>query len=140
MSYTVNGQSRTIPIVRQVFQSGSTSPAVDYTDLWWNPNESGWGMAATQQYGMMFLAWFVYNGSGNPMWYVSPNCVVQGSGCSGTLYRTTGPAFGPTFDPSAVHATSVGSVTMSFTDANNATLNYTVDGASSTKTITRQAF
>ena len=140
MSYTVNGQSRTIPIARQVFQSGSASPAVDYTDLWWNPQESGWGMAATQQYGAMFLAWFVYDGSGKPMWYVSPDCVVAGSRCSGTLYRTTGPAFGPTFDSSAVHGTAVGSVTMSFTDANNATLSYTVDGASSTKTITRQAF
>jgi hypothetical protein len=66
--------------------------------------------------------------------------VVSGNSCAGTLYRTTGPPFGPTFDPNAVHAISVGTVSLSFTDANNATLSYTVDGVSGTKSITRQTF
>jgi hypothetical protein len=140
MTYTVNGQTRTVPIVRQVFQSGTTKPAVDYTDLWWNPSESGWGIAATQQYGVMFLAWFIYDAAGKPVWYVATNCTVVGSSCSGDLYRTSGPPFGPTFDPSAVHATPVGNVKMTFTNANDATLSYTINGVTSTKSITRQLF
>ncbi len=89
MTYTVNGQGRTVPIVRQSFQTGSTIPAVDYTDLWWNASESGWGMVITQQYGVMFLAWYVYDNGGNPVWYVVPNCSVVGSSCSGDAYSTT---------------------------------------------------
>ena len=140
MSYTVNGQSRTVPITRQVFQLGSTPPAVDYTDLWWNPNESGWGMSITQQYGAMFLAWYVYDATGIPVWYVASNCVVVGSSCTGTLYRTTGPPLGPTFNPSAVQVFTAGTISVRFIDANNATLTYTVNGTSGTKAITRQTF
>jgi len=97
-------------------------------------------MAITQQASLMFLAWYVYDSSGKPMWYVASNCAVSGSGCSGALYRTTGPAFGPTFDSSKVRVFTVGSVTLTFNDADHGTLSYTVDGVSGTKSITRQTF
>ena len=141
MSYTVGSRSRTIAIVRQIFLVAATSPpAVDYTDLWWNPNESGWGMAITQQFGNIFLAWYVYDSSGKPFWYVAPSCAVSGSSCLGTLYRTTGPPFGPPLDPTKVQPFAVGSAIVSFVDANNAVLSYTVDGVSATKVIQRQLF
>ena len=140
LTFTVGAVSRTVPIVREPVAVGAAVPAVDYSDLWWNPNESGWGMAMAQQNANIFLAWYVYDGSGKPIWYVAPNCAVNGSGCSGTLYATTGPAFGPTFDPNQVHAASVGSAIVSFIDANNAVLSYTVNGVQGTKTITRQLF
>jgi hypothetical protein len=140
MSYIVGTQSRTVLITRQSLGSGTTPPAIDYSDLWWNPNESGWGMAITQQFGNMFLAWYVYDSTGKPLWYVASNCVVTGSSCSGALYRTTGPPFGPPLDPLKVNAFQVGSAIVSFVDANNAVLSYTVNGVSATKTITRQIF
>lgn len=140
MTYTVNGQSRTVPIERQTLQSGSNPPAVDYTDLWWNASESGWGMVITQQYGVIFIAWYVYDNSGNPVWYVAPNCPVVGSSCTGAVYSTTGPPLGPTFNPSAVQATAVGTISVTFSDANNASVSYTIGGTSGTKTITRQTF
>lgn len=140
MTYTVKGQTRTVPIVRQVFSSGTASPAVDFSDLWYNPAESGWGMAVSQQFGVMFLAWFVYDANGKPMWFVASDCVVTGTSCSGTLFRTTGPAFGPTFDPTKVQVFQAGTIRVDFTDANNATLTYTVNGTASRKTITRQTF
>jgi alpha-tubulin suppressor-like RCC1 family protein len=139
MSYTVAGQSRTVAIVRQPL-GGGTIPGVDYTDLWWNPGESGWGMVMAQQGTNIFLAWYVYDNSGRPMWYVASNCTVSGAGCTGTLYRTTGPPFGPTFNSSAVQAFAVGSATLTFSDANNGTLSYTVSGVSGSKAITRQLF
>ena len=141
MSYTIGTQGRTVAIVRQPFAVAQTSPpAVDYTDLWFNPNESGWGMAMAQQFGNVFLAWYVYDATGKPFWYVAPSCTVNGSSCSGTLYRTTGPAFGPPLDPTKVQAFAVGSALVSFVDANNAVLSFTVDGVTATKTITRQLF
>jgi hypothetical protein len=140
MTYTVAGQTRTVAITRQPVGTGTTQPSVDYTDLWWNPDESGWGMAIAQQFSNIFLAWYLYDSAGKPTWYVASNCVVSGSGCSGTLYRTMGPAFGPTFSPSQVQVFAAGTVSINFTDANNGTLSYTVNGATASKTITRQLF
>jgi alpha-tubulin suppressor-like RCC1 family protein len=140
MTYTaVAGQTRTVPITRQPLANGTTPPAVNYTDIWWNPNESGWGMAVAQQFATMFLAWYVYDGAGKPIWYVA-TCAMSGTTCAGDLLRTTGPAFGPTFDPSSVRVFTAGTLSVNFTDGNNATLDYTVDGTSASKTITRQLF
>jgi hypothetical protein len=140
MTYTVAGQTRTVPITRQPVGAGTATLSTDYTDLWWNASESGWGMAMAQQQGNIFVAWYVYQSNGQPVWYVASNCTISGSGCSGTLYATTGPAFGATFDPNQVHVTSVGTVSVSFSDPNNAVLTYTVNGVSGTKNITRQLF
>ena len=141
LAFTVSGVTRTVAITRQVFPITPTAPpAVDYTDLWWNPNEAGWGMAITHQFGDIFLAWYVYDTSGKPSWYVASNCTVSGSSCSGTLYRTTSAPFGPTYDPSQFKVFSAGSAIVSFIDANDAVLSYTVDGVTATKTITRQIF
>jgi YVTN family beta-propeller protein len=133
------------PTAFQVFRVGSTPPAINYTDLWWNPNESGWGLDITQQFGVMFLTWFVYEDTGRPIWYVASNCVVKdgGNGCSGTLYRTSrppGPLVSDTFDPSQVDVNPVGSIDVTFTDANNGVITYTVENIPGSKTITRQLF
>ena len=142
MTYTVAGQTRTVPITRQVFQASGAAPTVDYTDLWWNPSESGWGLAVTQQFRVMFLAWYVYGPTGNPIWYVASNCAVNaaGNGCTGAVYRTTGPPFGPVFTPGMINVVEVGSATLSFSGADNGVLSYVVDGVSGTKAITRQLF
>ena len=141
MTYTASGQTRTVAIARQPFPQGTTPPPVDYTDLWWNPSESGWGMAITHQFNVAFLAWYVYDAAGKPVWYVS-TCTMNSAqtGCSGSLLRTTGPAFGPTFNPSQVQVFPAGSVTLSFTGPNNATLGYAVGNVTATKIITRQLF
>ena len=60
---------------------------------------------------------------------------------SGALYQTTGPAFNAVpFNPMKVAATQVGTATLSFSDANNGTFAYTVNGVSQAKAITRQVF
>lgn len=97
-------------------------------------------MAIAQQAANMFLAWYVYDNTGKPVWYVASNCALSGSGCTGTLYRTSGPPFGPTFNPTQVQVITVGTVSVAFSDASNGTLTYTVNGVSGSKTITRQLF
>jgi hypothetical protein len=90
----------------------------------------------------MFLAWYVYDGAGMPVWYVSSNCSAsaEGTACTGPLYRTTGPAFGSTFDPTQVRLFEAGTLSVSFTDPNNASLIYTDGGVLRSKAITRQLF
>ena len=141
LTYTVGAQTRVVSIIRQVFATGTTPPIVDYTDLWWNTAESGWGLAVTQQYMVMFLAWYIYDTSGKPVWYVSTCAVTSAqNGCTGPLFRTTGPPLGPTFNPALVHAAAVGTASLLFSNANNGTLSYTVNGFTSSKLVTRQIF
>jgi len=60
---------------------------------------------------------------------------------SGTLYRTTGPAFNAApWNPAQVTATPVGTATFTFSDIGNATFAYSVDGVSQSKAITREVF
>ncbi len=142
MSYTVNGVSRSVAIERQTLQASGTAPSVNYTDLWWGgASQSGWGLAITHQFSTMFLAWYVYNDSGQPMWYVATITNATSSGGTGQLFRTTGPAFSTSFNPNAVVAVPAGTITVNFTDANNGSISYTVTGeGSGSKTITRQIF
>ncbi len=56
--------------------------ATNYQDLWWNPNESGWGIQIVQQSDTLFLTWFIYDGAGNPTWVVSDGVTRIASGSS----------------------------------------------------------
>ena len=145
LTYIVSGQHRGLPIERQRFAARPVL-STDYTDLWWNPLESGWGLGITQQDGVMFLTWFVYDEGGRPAWYVASNCgvIAAGNGCRGVLYRTSGP-LGPVpgsagFDRSALRVAEVGTIDVSFEGADNGVITYTVDGRTGTKAITRQLF
>ena len=139
MTYSgVAGQTRTVQVMRQPLAAGAV-PGVNYTDLWWNTGESGWGMAFTQQAATGFVAWYVYDSTGKPTWYVA-TCSVNGTTCSGNLLQTTGPHWGAAFDPNQVHSTTAGSITVNFTGPNDATINYTVGNVTSSKQVTRQIF
>ncbi|HXZ47866.1 MAG TPA: hypothetical protein VEG27_02545 [Usitatibacter sp.] len=152
-SYTVNGVSQAKAITRQVYATpvptctaGGTPPAVpNYQDLWWHSpagSESGWGVNITHQGAILFATWFTYDASGKGLWLVMSNGAQAGpASYSGTLYRTTGPAFSASpWNGSQVTATAVGTATFTFTDANNGMFAYTVNGVSQSKPITRQVF
>ena len=122
---------------------GSTAivPTLDYTALWWNPSESGWGMSITQHSSTLFGAWYVYNSNGSATWFVMPGGTwTSPTSITGDLYATTGPPSTGTFDPSRVTKVRVGSATIAFSAANQAVLSYTVNGVSGTKAIQRQDF
>ena len=116
----------------------------DLTDLWWNANESGWGVTATHQREVVFLTFFVYGVDGRATFYTGQASYVSqaGSGAlifSGPMVETTGPWIGVPFNPNLVTRRQVGTVTFTaFVDT--ATLNYTVDGTAVTKALTRQTF
>jgi len=138
-TYTLNNLPGSKQISRLVFATGS-APSVDYTDLWWNPDESGWGVALTQQYGLIAATWYSYDATGKAIWYVG-TCTVSGSACTTTdLYQFTGGS-PPT---SAWHGTNApttaGTIGFAFTDANNGTMSYTLNGVPGSKVIKRFGF
>ena len=138
--------------------------AQNYQGLWWDPAESGWGINVTHQGDVLFATWFTYDANGNGQWLVMPHAELQpmmmgdmmdmqdmmdmmpGMMVSppmytGTLYRTSGPAFdAASFDPMAVTTTAAGYGTLTFSDADNGSFEYVLDGIFGAKEITREAF
>lgn len=133
------------PLVRQAFgalptcQFGATpdiATATNATDLWWNPDESGWGVSLTHQDDTIFAAWYAYRADSNSTWFVS-TMQRTNAGTSptyaGTLYSAVGPA-------PPVQAAAVGTATLTVVDGNAADFSYTVGSVAQTKRITRQVF
>lgn len=118
-------------------------PAFDYTDLWWNPAESGWGLNLIQHASnVIFGVMYTYEPPNRATWFVLPGGTwTSTTTYGGALYRVTGPAFnGAAFDPAAVKVRQVGSATLTFADRDNGAFAFSVDGTAVTKTITRQPF
>ena len=151
-AYTVNGITQTKNVTREVFGPlpgcatavASLASATNYQDLWWAApagSESGWGINLTQEGQTIFGTWFTYDLDHTPMWLVVTAPQTAPGVFSGTLYRTTGPPFNAVpFNPTDVAGTAVGTATFTFSDGNDASFAYTVNGVSQVKAITREVF
>jgi hypothetical protein len=94
-----------------------TRPLTDYTGLWWNPQESGWGLSLRQTAtDIVFGALFVYGAARDPEWFTLQSGTWETSTkWRGRVYRTTGPSYtAPVFDPNTVTLESVGEATLDF--------------------------
>jgi hypothetical protein len=112
----------------------------NYTDLWWNPAESGWGINLNHQGNILFATLFTYDASGAPTWLVMSNGARQADGSyQGELLQMRGPAFSaPGW--SGASPTAVGTMKLAFTAKDAAILTYTFNGTPVVKSITRQVF
>ena len=119
--------------------ASATSFSIDYTDLWFNPAESGWGVNLIQQSGTIFATLFVYGADNSARWYVASDLRGGTTFFSGQLYQTTGPAFSAAWTGN-VTVTPVGSMSLTFSSFNTGTLSYVVNGVTVNKTIQRQTF
>lgn len=140
------GPSRLWPVEFSVVAL-PVKPLSDYSGLWWNDRENGWGLSIHQgATSLIFAGWYVYDASGQPVWYtIQPGRWVDFRTWTGIVYRTTGPRFfGAAFDPSLLRLTPVGTATFNFDQVpatvDSATFTYTVDGMTGTKTISRLRF
>ena len=149
LAYDVNGVQVTKSLQKQLYGSRAASCLVttrsraantNYQDLWWVATESGWGINITHQDNTLFATLFTYGSNGQGMWLVMSSGARQADGSyTGTLYRTSGPAFNASPWP-GINVTPVGTMTLRFTGGESGTLTYSVDGATVTKSITRQLF
>jgi hypothetical protein len=143
--------------------AAQATPAANYTDLWFNPNESGWGLSFTQHAGsnQAYAVWYTYDpretgstGNNKPLWIVmtggtwtSPTTI------TGTAYVANGMPFNQ--PGSNLRITPVGSFTVNFTTASTAQFSYNISAPSGlspadpaynlpnmsgTKSIQRQSF
>lgn len=117
----------TIPIQRfNIVPNGLSASSAAFqpeAGWWWNPNESGRGFALEIQGGTLFMAGYMYDASGNPIWYSSLNALTnqqlyQGEwGQYGNGQTLTG-----TYHAASVVNSNVGTVALQFIDAADALL------------------
>jgi hypothetical protein len=117
--------------------SAFSAQATSYQDIWWNANESGWGLNITQQGDIIFATWYVQGTDGAPTWFTA---VARKSGnevFNGAVSTARGPWYGAAWNPSAVSVATLGSATFTFTDKKTLNLQYTANSGVVTKTLTR---
>jgi hypothetical protein len=151
-TYTVTGTpAQTKPITLEQFASPVPScsfgaqpnfaQATNFQDIWWNApanSEPGWGINLNHQGDTIFATWFTFGLDGKVLWLVVAAEKQAPNVYSGTLVK---PVSGPPFNAvpwSMVSGVTVGDVTLTFTDGNNASFRYRVDNVEQTKPITRQ--
>jgi hypothetical protein len=119
-------------------------PATDYTDMWWNPAESGWGISIRQKppaggtRDTMFAIWFTYDPRTPdattaaatdyvPLWLpMTDGTWVTPTTYSLRVYVTKGTPFAPFWNPADFAIQEVGTATLSFSDASNGTFTYDI--------------
>jgi len=113
----------------------------EYTDVYYDPDENGWGFFLVQSDTAQFLAFFIYGSDGKPTWYVA-GLADDGTGTdtyTGQIFATTGTYFPLPWNPALSTVTLAGTATFKATDNYHATFTYSVNGAGTVvKNVVRQ--
>lgn len=149
--------------------AAQVTPAANYTDMWWNPNESGWGISIAQHTATnkVFAVWYTYDPREQdfttpettdykPLWIVLPDSNwTSPTTFTGNVYVTTGTPFSQAWNNASLAVQQVGTFTFTFGDSSNGTFAYNITPPaglassnpafglptfSGVKAITRQAF
>jgi len=123
--------------------AGFTLPALaatDYSDMWYIPAESGWGVNLTQNENVIFMTFFIYGPDNQPKWYVAITARDANGNFTGSLFSTVGTYFGLPWNPADhLPATLVGTATFAPVNPYQGTLTYTLlAGPSVNKSIVRE--
>jgi SAM-dependent methyltransferase len=117
-------------------------PLLDYSDLWWNPSEPGWGVGIHQHAnGQLVAFWLGYNTDGAPVWLsLHPGGWTTRRRFDGTVYRHRGADERGAHGAREVLATPVGSGYLDFEDWKTCSMRWQVGGDSIAKSIERMDF
>lgn len=119
------------------------APASPWQDLWWaGLGENGWGMSIVQHRDMLFSVIYAYDAAGKATWFVMPAGTWDAAhtAFTGDIYVPRGSPYTAYDAASLVVGSAVGSATLTFADTDHLTLDYSVDGVTGRKSITRQLF
>ena len=127
---------------RPKITSGYQPPptANNYQGLWWAPGgtESGWGINFVHQGDQVFATWYTYDTAGKAWWLSMLAKKTTRHDLHRRHYRHCRPAIQLGALPAGDRrADKVGTGTLTFTDANNGSFDYMVNGTPQTKAITR---
>ena len=114
--------------------AGQSVPAANYSDMWWNSGESGWGISIAQHAGtnQVFAVWYTYDprepsstGRYKPLWFVMPGGTwTSPTRLTGNVFVTNGVPFNQS--GSSLRNNAVGTFTFDFATASSGTFTYSV--------------
>jgi hypothetical protein len=115
--------------------AAQSTPNANYTDMWWNASESGWGISIMQHTGtnQVYAVWYTYDpretdpatGQFKPLWIVmAGGNWTSPSTLSGPVYVTNGRPFNQAGSSTTV--TNVGTFTFSFSSSQAGTFTYNI--------------
>ena len=148
VEYEVNGRAVSTVVTREAFNGAppvciatqaSRAGASSMQDLWWSPEDPGWGIGIAHQGDILFATLFTYDEAGRAAWLVGSDVARQADGSfAGTLYRTS--AARADGLSKGVKASAAGAVRLSFAGGERGTASITIDGRTVEKRIERQVF
>ncbi len=111
----------------------------NYQGLWWVPNgvESGWGLNFAHHGDQVYATWYTYDTSGKAWWLsmLAGRTTPTSNTYTGKIYIDVGPSFN-NYTGTAL-AIAVGDGTLTFSDADNGSFSYDINGVAQTKPIQR---
>jgi len=107
----------------------SMNAGAGYTDVYYNPDESGWGVFVMQSDAFQFLAFYIYGPDNRPTWYTAQITQDATGNFNGLLYATTGTYFALPWNPAQLTNASVGTVSFRPMDNYHATIVFTLTGS-----------
>ncbi len=101
----------------------------NYTGVWWDSTDPGWGVAIEHQQGLVIATLFTYRGDGTAIWLAAPDMRLHADGSfTGVLYEALGSPFDAT-NWGPIAARPVGTMAIRFSAGQTARLEYNIDGA-----------
>jgi hypothetical protein len=121
---TMTWPGGTVPIERQIFDTDESFEDQPKTGWWWNPAESGSGYSVEIQGNTLFVVGFMYDETGNPLWYLTAGALSSPTHYEGDWLEYSGGQTmgGPYRAPTS---RNLGRVTIDFAAFDDATITFT---------------
>lgn len=141
VTFVIDGLSKTRKLARFGFaaaprpcgwslDAAKSTGRENYTALWSNPVDPGWGIAMSHQGRGLFAVLFTYDEQNRPAWMVMSNGRETGTGqFTGDLYRTA-----------KGKVTAIGTMSLRFAAADEGQVTWRIDGTDFRAPLLKQSF
>jgi alpha-tubulin suppressor-like RCC1 family protein len=103
--------------------SGAQPAFAPENGWWWNKDESGRGYFLEFKNSFAFIAGYMYDASGNPLWYIAKNTMASPQTFQGSWEQyANGQSMTGAYKPATQISANVGPLAIQFQDASNATM------------------
>ena len=147
-AYSIGARSQTKTLERTNFAgkdlvcrpgTGSRVSATNYSDVWSSPTSSGWGVHIAHLDDALYATWYTYDPDRESIFLIGGTTRQPDGSYTGPLFRQRNgtPYYQINGTRPSSGADAIGTVTLRFSDGENATFSYTIGDVTQTKTLRR---
>jgi hypothetical protein len=113
-----------------LFGAAVRADATDWTDIWFNSAQPGYGYNLVQSDDFIYVTFYIYDSTGAPTWYGAGLYWDGVDSYAGAVYSSRGTFFGAPWNPASFVVTPVGTAAFKPSAINNyrGTFSYTITG------------